>query len=211
MWQAGDGMKPSWQNSADFGEKGRGRRRLLRTMIVGGALAVVGGAVARLRTSHYPIDAVTAARLTVLRPWQYLVVRDVARRMLAPDEPGSAPSPDDVGVAEFADVYLAKLEPALRHDFMQMLVVVEQLAPLTAGFWHRFTELSAEEQDRVLSALESSPSHQLRAGFQALKGLVMMGYYRSPDTFALVGYRGPLIEMSPTPQAPTDGSVEDAP
>jgi hypothetical protein len=204
-------MKPAWQKSADFGEKGAGRRRLLRTMILGGALAVVGGAVARLRTSHYPIDAATAARLTVLRPWQYVVVRDVARRMLAPDEAGSVPSPDDVGVAEFADGYLAKLEPALRHDFLRMLVVVEQLAPLSAGFWHRFTELSPEEQDRVLSSLESSVSHQLRAGFQALKGLVMMGYYRSPATFSLIGYRGPLIDTDTTPAAPTDAPAGDAP
>jgi len=114
-------------------------------------------------------------------------------------------------VAEFADAYVAKLDPALRGDMLRMLLVVEQLAPLSAGLWRRFTELSPEEQDRVLSALESSVSHQLRAGFQAMKGLVMMGYYRAPATFALVGYRGPLIESDQTPPAHGDLPAPDAP
>jgi hypothetical protein len=40
----------------------------------------------------------------------------------------------------------------------------------------------------------------MRAGFQALKGLVMMGYYRDPRTFRILGYKGPLVpDAEPSP------------
>jgi hypothetical protein len=175
---------------------GIGRRRVLAALIIGGSLAAVGGLVARLRTSHYPIDPIAAARLIALRPWQYVLVRDLARRMLASDQPGTAPSPDDVGVAEFVDGYLAKLSGTLRRDFLRMLVFVEQLAPLRVGLLRRFTDLAADEQDQVLAALESSRIGELCAGFSAIKGVVMMGYYRDPATFALIGYKGPLVERT---------------
>jgi hypothetical protein len=76
---------------------------------------------------------------------------------------------------------------------------VEQLAPLAAGFARRFTELSASDQDDVLAGLEESRIDVVRAGFQAMKSLVMMGYYRDPRTFAILGYGGPLLSREPLP------------
>jgi hypothetical protein len=53
----------------------------------------------------------------------------------------------------------------------------------------------------VLAELEASHVDQLRAGFQALKSLIMMGYYRDPGTFPPLKYAGPLLavpaEMTP--------------
>jgi hypothetical protein len=186
---------------------GVGRRRVLSSLFLGGTLAIAGGLLARLRTSHDVVLPIIAARLKVLKPWQYLLVRDLARRILAPDPPDStgsaaaAPSPDDLGVAEFADTYLFELPIALRRDFLRFLVIVEQLAPLGSGLFARFTELGPEDQDRVLSALESSHVDELRAGFAAVKSLVMLGYYRDPATFAILGYRGPFIGR-PDAEAP---------
>ncbi|HEX9294429.1 MAG TPA: gluconate 2-dehydrogenase subunit 3 family protein [Polyangiaceae bacterium] len=164
-------------------------------MAIGGTVSVLGGTVALVRSCGYDVDAATEAKLRVLAPWQYVVVRDVARRMVAPDRSEGVPTPDEVGVAEFVDRYLMDLRPALRRDVLRMLRYLEQLAPLASGLVHRFTALSAPDQDRVLGALEASQTDLLRAGFQAMKGLVMMGYYRDPKTFSILGYRGPLLAM----------------
>ncbi len=174
---------------------GVSRRKWLQSFVIGGSVTLLGGAVALVRTSGYDIGALTEAKLRLLAPWQYVLVREIARRMVAPDRSEGVPTVEEVGVAEFADAYLADLRPALRRDLLRMLRFVEQLAPLGLGLVHRFTALSAPDQDRVLGSLESSQSDMLRAGFQAIKGLVMMGYYRDPRTFSILGYRGPLLAM----------------
>jgi Gluconate 2-dehydrogenase subunit 3 len=175
-----------------LGERGAERRQWLRLLVGGGVITVVGGAVGLVRTGGYALDSEVRAKLQVLAPWQYVVLRAVARRMVAPDRP-DAPSPDDVGVAEFVDAYLVEMRPAVRRDFLRMLRFTEQLAPLGSGLLGRFSDLSADDQDGVLARLESSRIGQLRAGFQALKSLVMMGYYRDPRTFRMLQYAGPLI------------------
>jgi hypothetical protein len=157
--------------------------------------------VARLRTSPDAVALVVVARLKVLKPWQYVLVRDLARRIVAPDQVEGVPSPDDVGVAEFADSYLFGLSLGMRRELLRLLVVVEQLAPLGSGLWRRFTELAPPDQDRVLAAMESSHLDDFRAGFVALKSLVMLGYYRDPATFGILGYQGPLLGR-PDAEAP---------
>jgi len=172
-----------------------GRRKWLQSLIIGGVVSALGGGVALVRTGGYDIDAITSARLRMLAPWQYAVVRHVARRMLAADRSEGVPSADDVGVAEFVDGYLVDMRPALRRDLLWFLRFVEQLAPFGSASLHRFTELAPADQDEVLSALEASHIDLLRVGFQALKSLIMMGYYRDPRTFAILGYRGPLLGL----------------
>ena len=120
----------------------------------------------------------------------------LARRMVAPDRTSRVVSPDEVGVAEFVDRYLFEMRPALKVDVLRMLRFVEQLAPFRCGLLSRFTDLDPADQDRVLSALRGGGIDQLRAGFQAMKGLVMMGYYRDPRTFPILGYRGPFVAAS---------------
>jgi hypothetical protein len=181
-------------------ERSPTRRKWLQSLVVGGALSALGGAVALVRTGGYEVAPTTAAKLRSLAPWQYVVVRDVARRVVAPDVTQGVPMADDVGVAEFVDGYLVDLRPSQRRDLFAFLRYTEQLAPFGSGFLHRFTELSPFDQDAVLGALESSSSERLRAGFQAMKGLVMMGYYRDPRTFAILGYKGPLVaDAEPSP------------
>jgi hypothetical protein len=93
------------------------------------------------------------------------------------------------------------MRSAVRRDFLRLLRYVEQLAPVAAGFTGRFTELGPAEQDEVLLGLEASRFDQLRAGFQALKSLVMMGYYRDARTFSILGYGGPFV-LDPRGAAP---------
>jgi hypothetical protein len=70
---------------------------------------------------------------------------------------------------------------------------VEQLAPIGAGFASRFTQLAARDQDDVLASVEESGSDLLRGGFESVKALLFMGYYRDPRTWSIVGYDGPLL------------------
>jgi hypothetical protein len=160
---------------------------------------MLGGAVAIVRVSGYQLAPQRAGTLRVLAPWQYIVVRDVARRMVAPDRETGVPTSDEVGVADFVDAYLLDMAPSLRADFLRLLGVVEQLAPWAIGRRARFTDLAPAQQDEVLAALESSAVNQLRAGFQALKSIVMLGYYRDERTFPILAYAGPLLVDSGPP------------
>jgi hypothetical protein len=177
------------------------RRKWLGSLLIGGSVAAVGGAAALIRSIGYQMRADRARSLRVLEPWQFVVVSAVARRMVAPDLPHGVPSPDEVGVAEFVDGYLVEMRPELRRDFLRLLRYVEDLAPFGSGHLGRFSTISPSAQDEVLAALEASRFDQLRAGFQALKSVVMMGYYRDGRTFSILGYGGPFVmdRSEPTP------------
>jgi hypothetical protein len=103
------------------------------------------------------------------------------------------PDADDVGVAVFVDLWVARLPRALRRDLGRFLAYFEHVAPIAAGYAARFTRLDAEGQDRVLASMEGSSIDLLRAGFDGLRSLVFLGYYRDPRTWAIVGYDGPLV------------------
>ena len=173
-----------------------GRRAWLQVLTVAASALGVGGAVAFVRTEGYDLERSITDRLRTLDPAQYVVVRALARRIVAPDVSlgvAAAPSPDELGVTEFVDSYLAGMRPRLRRDFLRMVQFVEQLAPLGSGLLSRFSSLSATDQDRVLASLEQSRVGPLRAGFQAIKSVIMLGYYRDPRTFRILGYGGPLV------------------
>ncbi len=85
------------------------------------------------------------------------------------------------------------MHPGLKRDLGRFLGYLEHLAPAAVGLGSRFSRLDAADQDRVLASLESSSSDLLRAGFEGLKSLVFMGYYRDPRTWSILGYDGPMV------------------
>ncbi|HEX4445725.1 MAG TPA: gluconate 2-dehydrogenase subunit 3 family protein [Polyangiaceae bacterium] len=189
-------------------QRGISRRRVLQA----GALAMlaIGGATAAVRSSGYFVPE--ARRLLAMSSWQFVVVQHAARRIAAPDREGdpSIPTADALDVAGFVDGWLSRMAPALRRDFGRFLAYVEHLAPLSAGVTSRFTRLAPAAQDRVLSAIEASSIDLLRAGFDGLKSLVLMGYYRDERAWAIVGYDGPLVgrpEGGWTPARPGQGGA----
>ena len=91
------------------------------------------------------------------------------------------------------DAWVARMHRGVRRDFGRFLAYLEHVAPLRCKLMARFSRLSPAEQDRVLASLESSPEGLLRGGFDGLKSLVFMGYYRDPRTWRIVGYDGPLV------------------
>ncbi len=171
------------------------RRRFLKGAAVGGILLAGGSVVALIRTRGYEVSPEAAAKLRSLAPWQLVFVQHAARRICAPDREGDAsiPSADDTDVAGFVDTYTARMPPSLRRDLFRFFAYVEHLAPLGVGLASRFTRLSSEEQDRVLASLEASSSDLLRGGWEGLKSLVFMGYYRDARTWKILGYDGPLV------------------
>jgi hypothetical protein len=164
-----------------------------------GALAVLalGGLTGLVRSRGYVVPP--GQRLLTMSAWQFVVVQHAARRIAAPDRVGDAsiPSADDLDVAAFVDAWLSRMRPDVRRDFGRFLAYVEHLAPLRVGLGSRFTRLDADAQDRVLAATQASSSDLLRAGFDGLKSLVLMGYYRDPRTWGIVGYDGPRIGRPP--------------
>jgi hypothetical protein len=155
--------------------------RLTRRRVIAGAvLAAVSGTVAVLRSGGYD------------EPWETVVIRHLARRVCAADRPDVV-TPDEVGVAPFVESYIATMPARLRKDFRRFLRFVEQVAPLGAGYASRFTKLAPEDQDKVLSSLESHSNELLRGGFDAVKAALFMGYYRDPRTWPILGYEGPRL------------------
>jgi hypothetical protein len=169
-----------------------GRRRFIA--VAGGAIAAAAGAVAVVRSRGYVLPEATRAKLVALSAWHYVVVQNLARRIVAPDvTDGSVPSPDEVDVAGFVDGYVAGMPPALRRDLFRAFAMLEHAAPLAVGCASRFSRLGPVDQDRVLASLESSPVDLLRGAFDGLKSLALMGYYRDPRTWRILRYDGPIV------------------
>jgi hypothetical protein len=170
------------------------RRQLLRAG-AGLALVLAAGALAATRTRGYPLAP--GRRLVWMTPWQLAVVEHAARRITAADVAGpaaaSTPGADDLDVAGFFDAWVARMPAQVRRDLGRFLAYLEHLAPLASGHGARFTRLGPREQDDVLASVEASRHALLRAGFDGLKSLVFIGYYRDPRAWAIVGYDGPLV------------------
>lgn len=156
------------------------RRKMLKAAVTTSAIAMMGGAIALVRSSGYE------------GPWTTVVIEHLARRICAADREGVV-TPDDVGVAAFVESYIATMPARLRRDFARFLRFVEQVAPLGAGFASRFTKLAPAHQDEVLASLESHSNELIRGGFDAVKAALFMGYYRDPRTWSILGYDGPRV------------------
>lgn len=172
------------------------RRRILAAS-VGAVLITVGSAFAVVRCRGYVPRR--RRNLVALAEWESVVIEHAARRIVAPDDAGDAsiPSADDVDVVGLVDVWVSHLPDRVRRDLGRFLAYLEHVAPIGAGVFSRFTRLAAADQDRVLGSLETSSSDLLRAGFDGLRSLVFLGYYRDPRTFGIIGYDGPIVGRPP--------------
>ncbi len=171
------------------------RRVFLRAGIAGGVL-LGGAAIVGRSLSGYRVDDAVARRLVALSPKEYLVMQAVARRVLAADAE-DAPSADAVDVAGAVDTYVAKLPAAVQRDVRALLQLVEHGSSLFRGHVARFTHLSPAEQDATLADWQRSSLTVRRRGFQALRTLAFLGYWRDDRTWPLIGYSGPMLPRRP--------------
>jgi hypothetical protein len=177
--------------------KGFSRRALLRSGLIGAAvlgLSGLGLALQRTKLVGAPKDG-----LRVLTPEQYAILTAVAARMCPPasSEPGKpaspGASPDGVDVALAADRLLTLVDDDVRAGVGLALDVLES-SVVGALFGERtapFTQLTAEDQDRVLMAFASSKVALRRTIYRSLSGLTGSLYFGDPRTWPSVGYPGP--------------------
>jgi len=139
--------------------------------------------------------------LRALAPWQLAVIDAIAARMCAADvaydSPGAPPTPLEVGVGEFFDAFVAGSSRAMARDCLAVLGFAEHAWPLACGELHRFTALDANRQDALLAKMEASSNDLVSGAFHSLKSLTMMGYWRDPRTWGVIGYDGPLVNRPP--------------
>jgi hypothetical protein len=174
----------------------RGRRRLLRTGLVGGALLGLFAVLGRNLTGYQlPVGA---PRPRTLSEKELLVLSAISARIVAPDAP-DAPFADGMHLARWLDGYLAGLDAALLADVRALLHFVEHGGPLFRLRATRFTRMDFTEQDRTLAAFATSPLAIRRQGLQALRALAFLAYYRDDRTFAMLGYPGPMVKRTPVP------------
>jgi Gluconate 2-dehydrogenase subunit 3 len=172
------------------------RRGFLRAGLAG-AFVLGSAAVLGRQLGGYALDAATAGRLRALSPKEYLVMQAVARRVLAADA-DDAPSADAVEVALAVDAYVAKLPAPVQREVGALLQLVEHGSGLLRLRASRFTRMSAAEQDATLRDWESSSLTVRRRGFQALRTLAFLGYWRDDRTWPLIGYTGPMLPRRPS-------------
>jgi hypothetical protein len=166
------------------------RRSLLKRGLLGGALLAVGGAgVLAFRGTRRV--ALPPEGLRVFSPEQYAVLDALAHRMVG-TLPGW-PTVEVVGVALAVDRIAQRTEPSVQAELKQLLGLFENALSgfLFGGWTSPFTALEAAAQDRVLQEWRDSRIAIRRTGYNALRTLVLAGYFQSPLTWKPMGYPGP--------------------
>jgi len=166
------------------------RRSLLKRGLVGSVLLAAGGAgfLALRPGKRVPLPA---GGLKVFSEREYGVLDALARRFIG-TLPGW-PSVDEVGVAQAVDRIAQRAEPSVQAELKQLLGLFDNALAgfLFGGRTEPFTGLDPLAQDRVLEEWRDSSVAIPRTGYNALRTLVLAGYFQSPLTWKPIGYAGP--------------------
>jgi len=168
------------------------RRQFLRRTLAG-AFLLSGAVIVGRHVGGYRLDPALSAGLKILSPKEALIFLVAARRLVAADGP-DAPPLDELSALRFVDGYLAKLSEPMRDDVKALIMLVEHGSGVFRGSTKRFTSMSIDEQDACLRDWESSRLVVRRQGFQALKTMALLAYWRDDRTWVLLGYGGPLVK-----------------
>jgi hypothetical protein len=175
---------------ASSGPRSPSRRTLLKRGVLGGALLAAGGAgFLALRGGKRvppPPDG-----LRVFSEAEFAVLDALAHRLVAP-LPGW-PTVEEVGVARAVDRIAERVEPSAQVELKQLLGLFDNALAgfVFGGRTEPFTALDGAAQDRVLEEWRDSRVALRRTGYNALRTLVLAGYYQSPLTWKPIGYPGP--------------------
>ncbi len=164
------------------------RRTVLKYGVGGAVFLAAGGIGVSLQSTRMrPIPN----GLKVLSAREFSILSAVADRV-CPSHQGS-PSASDVGVPQAVDGLVAGLHPADIAEFKQALAIVEN-ALVNAVFMGQprpFTQLSADDQDQVLTDWKTSRLAVRRKAYKSLNGLCSGAYFGTTAGETLSGYPGP--------------------
>lgn len=167
------------------------RRGVLQKGLLGGFVLAAAGAGALFSRKSVEVD-LPADGLLVLTPREFAVISALAWRVV-PKRDG-LPSLESVQVARGCDRILSLVDATALSETKQLLVLLENALPnfLLGRRLKTFSTMSTDDQDAVLREWQTSTLTVRRTGFTALRGLVMAAYFASSDTWAGLGYPGPL-------------------
>ena len=113
--------------------------------------------------------------------------------MVANDDPAS-PALCETRAVETIDRLCAGLDPELTRPLPALLRLVEW-GPLLFDFtFMRFSRMTPDQRDESLRAWMTSRLGLRRQAFYALRNLAFLGWWSQQETWALVGYAGPLLD-----------------
>ncbi len=169
-----------------------------------GFLRLLGSGAARAALARLPAAPAAARAAAAGAPTQRFfdeaqteVLTQVVERMVDSGEP-ELPAVRDTRAVATIDALCASLAPELSGPLPLLLRLVEWGPPLFELRFARFSRLSPEEQDASLRGWMESRIGLRRLGFMALRNLAMLGWYAQEESWAAVGYAGPLLRRSPT-------------
>jgi choline dehydrogenase-like flavoprotein len=136
------------------------------------------------------------------------VLDAVARRVVPHAFDGG---PGSVDLLAQIEARLARAPADRVRDLERALTVLgsRTAALLVSGIVAPFPRLSPERQDTMLARWATSPVGLARAIYQGVRRLILAVYYSLPESFADIGYLGPLHEREPS--YPWEGPVPGEP
>ncbi len=165
------------------------RRGLLKRGLLGGLLLAAGGSTwLALRPSA--LAPLPAQPLELLTPAQYSILMAVIGRCV-PDPVSTLLQRQETALR--IDATLAGANDRTRSDFTQLLGLLDNALAglLLDGNPTPFTHLDATAQEAVLEDWRTSRIGLRRAGYQALRRIIVAHYYADPANQAAIGYPGP--------------------
>jgi gluconate 2-dehydrogenase gamma chain len=181
-----------------------------RTVIIGGALIPIAAIDAAPQTEVSKKLATTPA--TVFSPEQRRILEAFLDGLVPSDENG--PGAVECGAANYIDLSLADYLAAEKTTFLDGLVAVDAFAHTSQGA--HFADLSPEQRNAVLTAIDNNQAPNLRGFFNRVRRLALEGMFCDPSyggnkNFAgwdLIRYPGARLSVGPedqrmkTPPAP---------
>jgi hypothetical protein len=126
------------------------------------------------------------------------ILTQIVERMVETGDP-AAPALRDTAAVATIDAACGQLDPAVSGELPLALRLFEYGPILFDLTFSRFTRMSDAEKDASIEAWSTSRFAVRRMAFLAFRNLAMLGYYSQPETWELVGYRGPLLGSEPAP------------
>jgi hypothetical protein len=165
------------------------RRTLLKSGLWGTVFVAAAGFGLSLQDTRLVPDA--PSKLSVLSPKEYAVLVALSDRLCPALD--ATPSASELGIPAQLDRMLSFV-PVEEQEGVKMALRLFEHPISGVLFGERtrpFTQLSPEDQDRVIVGWRDSKVGVRRTIYTALSGLVLALYWGHPRTWPTVGYQGP--------------------